>query len=145
MAAHQGHVIFPWEEPQRARYTFININWVHAMQIWYDFCLWAVHRFLGGLLSQHSGIMVDYQENQQLGSLYRDYIFILSWNQIRPEETVIYSEHLDKYQSYKITLWMGWNLFTVEWNSSVEVGVFTLHPLLLCALRIQLLRVNYNH
>ena len=36
------------------------------MQILHDFCLWGVHRLLGTVLSQHVGIILDYQENQLL-------------------------------------------------------------------------------
>lgn len=48
------------------------------MQILHDFCLWGVHRFLGTVLSQHVGIILDYQETSCWVSLYRDYIVILS-------------------------------------------------------------------
>ena len=142
---NSGDVIFPHEKPPKARHTFRIL--IECPPCKFD--VTSAHEELAdswSFVDNTLGSQWIIRKTSHWVSFYRDYIFILSQN-IRLKKTMINFQHLDKYQSYKITLWTGWNLFNC-WTKFL-CGVVSTSPyyafLFLCVLRIRLLRFNSNY
>lgn len=107
------------------RWAFGNTTWAPTMQIHHDICLWGAQRFLR-MFPMGSWYILRFWS---WVFLQRDYILILSWNQITPKERMRYFELQGKCQSYRITLWTVWNPLChwIKFPNGICIQIFLTH------------------